>query len=70
MKRYCANGQSVESAKVDAFLAEVADVCKRHGMSIGHEDRHGSFEVGVFNEDDKKWLLAAIIRNDLFRFGV
>jgi hypothetical protein len=28
---------------VDIFLAEIVEVCKKHGMSISHEDDHGGF---------------------------
>ena len=64
------NGERVESEKVDAFIAEIVAVCKRHGMSISHEDGHGGFLIGAFNEDDANWLASASIREDLSRQGV
>ena len=36
MKRWdMEKGEAVEMPAVDAFLAEVIDVCRRHGMSLG-----------------------------------
>jgi len=47
------------NAAVDAFLAEVIEVCRKHGMSISHEDGWGAFEVRNFNESDAEWLKEA-----------
>ncbi len=44
---------------VDAFLEEILGVCRRHGMSISHEDFNGSFVVTRFNNRDAEWLNAA-----------
>jgi hypothetical protein len=46
----------VESAKVDAFLADVLEVCKKHGLSISHEDGHGAFEIVAYNDYYVEWL--------------
>ena len=32
---------NVENIKIDIFLKEIVDVCKRHGFSISHQDTHG-----------------------------
>lgn len=56
---------SVENAKIDAFLIEVVDVCRRHGFSIGHEDGHGSFLVERFDDSYSDWLMdAADVTNE------
>ena len=39
-----------EAPDVDAFIRDVVDVCKRHGMSIGHEDGHGAFKIEDFDD--------------------
>jgi hypothetical protein len=44
---------------VDAFLAEVIEVCRKHGMSISHEDGWGAFQVRNFSESDADWLKEA-----------
>lgn len=31
--------------EIDAFLADIAEVCKKHNLDIGHEDAHGAFEI-------------------------
>lgn len=57
MKRWAhGKGGYIESAKIDAFIEEVLDVCKKHGFSIGHEDGHGAFEIEKFNESSSSWL--------------
>ncbi len=52
-------GKLIETPEVDALLVEVAAVCKRHGLSIGHEDTHGSFTVTDYDDEYEAWLLAA-----------
>jgi len=60
MKRWnVINRQDMENEKVDAFLLEVIEVCKKHGLSISHEDNHGSFEVGLFDQANIEWLMDA-----------
>lgn len=44
------------SDKVRAFLDEVLEASKRHGLSISHEDGHGSFIVEQFKQDNIDWL--------------
>ena len=46
----------IVSTKVDAFIAEIAKVSKRHGLSISHEDGHGSFIIEDFNQSNITWL--------------
>ena len=45
-----------ERPDVDAFLAEIERVCRRHGMSIGHEDGEGAFEVRAYDPELAQWL--------------
>lgn len=60
MKRWSATQNTeVENAKIDAFLAEVIEVSKKHGLSISHEDAHGAFEVKEFSESSADWLMNA-----------
>jgi hypothetical protein len=56
--RYVDNGQK-ERDDVTKFLREIADVCQRHGFSLGHEDGHGAFLVERWNLIDEEWLLEA-----------
>lgn len=60
MKRWHqSKGGIVENEKIDAFLAEVVEVSKKHGLSIGHEDCHGGFLVHKFSQDNADWLMEA-----------
>jgi len=42
-----------------AFLNDINEVCKKHGMSISHEDGHGSFIITKYDEENIKWLFGA-----------
>ena len=57
------NRQNVEAPDVDAFLKELIEVCRKHGMHLGHEDAHGAFLVhrGPPDKHDEEWLLEAHI---------
>lgn len=48
-----------ERPDVDAFLAEIVEVCRKHKLSISHEDQHGNFEIEEFYEQNVRWLLKA-----------
>ncbi len=50
----------VETPKVDAFIAEVIEVCQRHGLSIGHEDTQGAFVIERHSSVNDGWLRAAM----------
>lgn len=45
--------------RVEAFFDEYEALCRRMGLSLGHEDGHGAFEVGAFSEGDIEWARAA-----------
>ena len=60
MKRWnTRDNRNEESPKIDAFLEEVIEVCRKHGMSISHEDGHGSFLVVPFSDGDADCLMHA-----------
>lgn len=41
------------------FLKSLADLCRKHKLSLSHEDSHGAFEVVTWNEGDEDWMLSA-----------
>jgi len=60
MKRWhIESGSEIESTTVDQFLEEVAAVCRKHRLSIAHEDCGGAFIVAEFDESNIDWLMAA-----------
>ena len=52
-------GGNEQMPNVDAFLEEVIEVCKKHRMSIAHEDTHGGFVVRPYTEWITGWFLEA-----------
>lgn len=56
MERWNHKSDRVENPKIDAFLAEIEQVCKRHRMSIAHEDSHGGFIIEPFDAKNIEWL--------------
>lgn len=50
-------GDFIDTPKTVAnFFEEIEAVCKKHGYSISHEDRHGAFIVEKFSSDNIGWL--------------
>lgn len=45
--------------EVEAFLADIFTVYRKHQLTIGHEDGHGSFLIHEFDEGNIEWLDAA-----------
>jgi hypothetical protein len=43
--------------EIDAFLADIVEVCKKHSLWLRHEDEKGAFEVDVESTED--WLMVA-----------
>src|ERR1035437_6239624 len=44
------------------FMEALVDVCKRHGMSLAHEDTQGGFIIEKYNEKNIEWLKHAMVR--------
>jgi hypothetical protein len=60
MKRWdCTKNIKVECSDIDAFIEDIIVICKKHGMSIAHEDGHGAFQIEVSSETNFDWLRAA-----------
>lgn len=54
------NGRMVEMPKeMEDFLNDIESVCKKHGLSISHEDYHGAFLIEKYSEENIEWLLGA-----------
>lgn len=46
-------------ARRKLFLSELSALCRKHNVSIGHEDGHGAFELLDFDETLMEWLCDA-----------
>jgi hypothetical protein len=53
-------GKHRKIPEVDAFIRDIIIVCKKHGMSLAHEDSQGAFIVEDYKADNVEWLEAAI----------
>jgi hypothetical protein len=40
-------------------IEEILVVCKKHGISISHEDDHGGFVIEPWSEENADWLRQA-----------
>lgn len=49
----------VDRAAADAFLADLVEVCRKHGLSLAHEDEGGGFIVEPYDEVNVNWLKEA-----------
>lgn len=57
MERYNRNTKtSAENPKVEKFINELIAVCKKHGLSLSHEDDQGSFVVEPYSDSNIEWL--------------
>jgi len=53
-------GEYVETPdEMKNFFDEIEAVCRKHGLSIGHEDSNGGFEIHRFRQEDITWLRGA-----------
>ena len=48
-----------ENLTVDAFLADIVEVCRRHRLSLAHEDREGAFIVEPLCPENIDWVFHA-----------
>lgn len=39
-----------------AFLHDIENVCRAHGLSLSHEDGHGAFIVEPLSKYNLEWL--------------
>lgn len=51
--------QAEKQPAVEAFIADILEVYKKHGLSIAHEDNHGAFMVEDYYEYNVDWIKQA-----------
>lgn len=54
-----AEQRAIKRAEVEAFLNEIEVVCRKHDLSIRHEDTYGGFEIHQFEDEAMAWLRAS-----------
>lgn len=57
MKRNKQNTKTSDgNPKVKKFINELIAVCKKHGLSLSHEDSQGTFIVEPYSDSNIEWL--------------
>jgi len=44
---------------VEAFKAEIVEVCRKHRLSISHQDCQGAFEIVPLQQEYLDWFMPA-----------
>lgn len=44
------------SEKIAVFMREYEDLCRKHNISLGHEDGHGAFEFHEYDREYIEWV--------------
>ncbi len=52
-----------EAQKI-AYLEELLQVGRKHGLSLSHEDGHGAFIIEKWDELNVAWLKAAVDKTE------
>ena len=57
MKRWnTKHNKNLKNEDIDDFLEDIVEVCKRHKLTISHEDAHGAFKIESFNKYNIAWI--------------
>ena len=46
--------------EMEDFLNDIKTICKKHNLSIAHEDYCGVFLIEEYDEDNIRWLFDAV----------
>lgn len=66
MKRWNNTTKQYETnQKIDQFISEVIELCKKHSLSISHEDEHGNFIIEPDSTENFDWLAQANDSTDI-----
>jgi len=55
----------VADENVISFLSEFEQLCKKHNLSIAHEDTHGAFIIEEFNQFNIDWIKEASLNIEI-----
>ena len=50
---------------IEGFLKDYNDICKKHNVSLAHEDCHGAFIIQEYDEENIEWVESALIQSEL-----
>lgn len=56
--------------EMQAFLTDIETVCRKHGLSLAHEDEHGGFLVEELKERNLRWVAGAAKRYARMKYPV
>ena len=55
--------RTVEPKQTIDFIRDIEIICKKHNLSISHEDAFGAFIIEDYKESNLEWLKAASYDN-------
>lgn len=47
------------SEEIRSFLIEYEELCRKHNITLSHEDGHGAFLIDDFSESNIEWVSQA-----------
>ena len=53
------------NASAALFLADIIEIYRKHGLSLGHEDEHGAFVVEPLADINVSWLNDALLHPEV-----
>lgn len=53
--------EEIEDKNIDDFMDGILKLCKKHNLSIAHEDCGGAFLIEKYKEHNIRWFNAASI---------
>lgn len=56
----------ISREKVEAFIDDLIEVYKKHGLSLSHQDTEGAFIVEPISQNNITWLQQANLGNGEF----
>lgn len=54
----------ITKEQAEKFYNEIEEVCKKHNISISHEDGHGGFLLEPYEDFYMKWMRTTILYDD------
>jgi len=50
----------MKKQRKEKFIDELIKLCKKHGLSLAHEDSQGSFIIEEYSDENIQWVKEAL----------